>query len=47
MWGRGEVHTHFGWGNLRERDHLGDLDVYWRMILKSIFKKWDRGLGLN
>ena len=22
MWGRGEVHTGFWWGDLRERDHL-------------------------
>jgi len=22
--GRGEAYTGFGWGNLRERDHLGD-----------------------
>jgi hypothetical protein len=25
--GRGEVHTGIWWGNLRERDHLGDPDV--------------------
>ena len=25
--GRGDVHTGFWWGNLRERDHLKDLDV--------------------
>jgi hypothetical protein len=25
--GRGEVCTGFWWGNLRERDHLEDLDV--------------------
>jgi hypothetical protein len=24
---RGEVNTKFSWGNLKERDHLEDLDV--------------------
>jgi len=24
IWERGEVYTEFWWGNLRERDHLGD-----------------------
>jgi hypothetical protein len=28
-------------GNLRERDHLEDLVVNGRIILKWIFKKWD------
>jgi hypothetical protein len=27
------------WGDLRERDHLKDLDVDGRIILKLIFKK--------
>jgi hypothetical protein len=26
--------------NVRERDHLEDLSVDGRMILKSIFKRW-------
>jgi hypothetical protein len=26
-WGRGEVHTGFWWGSLRERDHLEVLGV--------------------
>jgi len=30
--GRGEVYTGFWWGNLRERDHLGDPGVDGRMI---------------
>jgi hypothetical protein len=33
--------TAMGWGDLRERDHLEDLDVDGRIILKCIFKKWD------
>jgi len=28
----GEVHTGFWWGNLRERDHLEDPDIYGRII---------------
>ena len=30
----GEVHTGFWWKNVRERDHLGDLIVDGRIILK-------------
>ena len=36
--GRGEVHTGFWCGNLKERDHLKDLDLDGRIILKWIFK---------
>jgi len=39
----GEVHTGFWWDNLRERDHLEDLDVDGRLIFKWIFRKWDEG----
>jgi hypothetical protein len=45
LWGRGEVCTGFWWGNLRERDYLGDPDG--RIILRWIFKKWDVGYGLD
>jgi len=31
----------FGAGDLRERDHLKDPAVDWRVILKWNFKKWD------
>jgi hypothetical protein len=27
VWGRGDAYTGFWWGNLRERDHLGDPSV--------------------
>jgi len=33
--------TAMGWGDLRERDHLEDVDVDGITILKYIFKKWD------
>jgi hypothetical protein len=38
---RGEVQSRFWWGNLRERDHLGDPGVDGRIILRWIFRKWD------
>jgi hypothetical protein len=37
--GREEVYTGFCWGNLRERDHLGDPSIYGRIILRRIFRK--------
>jgi hypothetical protein len=40
--GRGEVHTGFWWGDLREGDHLRDPGADGK-ILKWIFKKWDGG----
>ena len=33
----------FWWGNLRERDHLGDPGVDGRFILRWSFRKWDVG----
>jgi hypothetical protein len=41
----GEVHKWFGWGNLRKRDHLEIPGLDWRIILKLIFRKWDRGMS--
>jgi len=31
----------FLWGNLSERDHLGDPGVNGRVILRWILRKWD------
>jgi hypothetical protein len=41
------VYTGFWWGNLRKRDHLGDPGVDGRIILKYIFRKWERRHGLD
>jgi hypothetical protein len=38
------VHTEFRWRNLREIDHLEDPEIDGRIILRSIFRKWDVGL---
>jgi hypothetical protein len=35
IWGSGEVHTGFWWGNLRLRDHLGDPGLDERIILNE------------
>jgi hypothetical protein len=39
--GREEVYTRFWWGNLREINHLEELGVDRRIILRWIFRKWD------
>jgi len=41
------VHTEFWWGNLRERDHLGDSGVDGNIGLSWNFGKWDGGHGLD
>jgi len=38
--GKRDVHTGFWWENLMERNHLEDLGIGSRIILKWIFKKW-------
>ena len=40
-WGAGDVHGGFWWGDLMERDHLEDLGIDRKIVLKWIFKKWD------
>jgi len=40
VWGRGEVHTGFWWGDLQEEDHLEDPGVDERIILK-----WSSRIG--
>jgi hypothetical protein len=37
-YGKRDVHTRFWWGDLSEGDHLGDLGIDGRIILKWIFK---------
>jgi len=37
------VYKGFWWGNLGDRDHLEDLGVDGRIILRWIFRKWDGG----
>jgi hypothetical protein len=39
----GEACTGFCWGNLRERDHLGEAGVGRMIILSWIFRKWNVG----
>jgi hypothetical protein len=34
VWETGEVHTGVGWGDLREGDHLEDIDEDGRIILR-------------
>jgi hypothetical protein len=38
------VYTGFGWGNLREREHLEHPGVDERIILRYIFRKWVVGV---
>jgi hypothetical protein len=41
LWRRGDAHTGFWWGKLRERDHLEDKALDGEKILKWFLKKWD------
>jgi hypothetical protein len=42
--GTGKKHTVFFLGNLKERDHLENIIVDGRIILKCMFKKWGGGV---
>ena len=42
--GESTDYTGLWWGNVKERDHLGDPGVNGRIILRWIFRKWDVGL---
>jgi hypothetical protein len=39
--GREVAYTGFCWGNLRERDTLGDSGIDGRIILRWVFRMWD------
>jgi len=44
-YGEGERRVQgFWWGNLRERDNLGDPGLDGRITLRWIFRKWDVGV---
>jgi hypothetical protein len=43
VWRSGEVYTGFWWGNLSERDHLGDPGIDGRLKLSWVFRKRDGG----
>jgi len=38
--GRRQACTGFWWGNLRDRDHLGDPGVDVGIVVRWIFRKW-------
>jgi len=42
--GRGEVHTGFWWGNLRNRDHLDDPGISGRIQMDLQEVGWGHGL---
>jgi len=38
------VRTRFWWEDMWEKDHLENLGIYGKIIIKWIFKKWDGGV---
>jgi hypothetical protein len=44
LMGEGRVYMWSWWGNRRERDHGGDLDVDGLIILGWISRRWDGGV---
>ena len=47
VWERGEVHTGFWWGELRERDHLEDVGIDGKTMLQWVLKNWVLKTGLD
>ena len=45
--GSGEAYTGFWWGNLRERDHLGDPGMHGRIILRWDLEAWTGWIRLR
>jgi hypothetical protein len=41
VWNTRNVHAGFWWGDLRETQHLGNVGVAAKTILKWFFEKWD------
>ena len=41
------MHIGFWWEDMKERNHLEDIGVDGRILLKPIFKKWYGGYGLD
>jgi hypothetical protein len=39
IWGKDDMCTGFWWRNLSKRDHLEDVDIMGRIILKWMLKK--------
>jgi hypothetical protein len=44
LWGRGEVHMGLQYVNLKGKNHLEDLSVGGRIILKCIFQEMGCGM---
>ena len=41
------MNTGFGWGNLREGEHMEDPGIDGRIILRRFLEKGDEGRGLD